>query len=195
MFPIRIKENKKNQNLPFVSLTKYGSPQKEIFESYREYDSFCFEIEPGQERLINVVKNDISDDSSNDPLLEEADLFIASDNSIPQGIENFGNDSEGDIQFLKELLIDDSILFPVNESPEYDFDNPSIPRPPPEPPDAEVEFELDSGEEISVVMNDNNELECLDPRDEFDVSNDENDDYSSFMFVIRIFLPYLIYFK
>nr|GEY96107.1 hypothetical protein [Tanacetum cinerariifolium] len=34
-----------------------------------EYDSFCFEIEPDQERLTSAVKNDISDDSSNDPLL------------------------------------------------------------------------------------------------------------------------------
>nr|GFB76008.1 hypothetical protein [Tanacetum cinerariifolium] len=78
--------------------------------SLPEYDSFCFEIEPDQERLINVVKNDIFDDSSNEPLLEEDDLFLASDNSIPLGIENFANDSERDIRFLEELLIDDSIL-------------------------------------------------------------------------------------
>nr|GFA38178.1 reverse transcriptase domain-containing protein [Tanacetum cinerariifolium] len=39
---------------------------------------------------------------------------------------------------------------------ESDVDNPSFPRPPPEPPD--VEFEPDSGEEISVVMYDNDEL-------------------------------------
>nr|GEW48407.1 hypothetical protein [Tanacetum cinerariifolium] len=52
-------------------------------DSLPEYDSFCFEIEPDRERLIYVVKNDISDNSSNDPLLEEADLFLASDNSIP----------------------------------------------------------------------------------------------------------------
>nr|GFC16199.1 hypothetical protein [Tanacetum cinerariifolium] len=38
--------------------------------SLPEYDSFCFEIEPDQERLINLVENDNSD-SSNDPLLEE----------------------------------------------------------------------------------------------------------------------------
>nr|GFD04856.1 hypothetical protein [Tanacetum cinerariifolium] len=101
---------------------------------------------------------------SNDPLLEEADLFLASDNSIPPGVENFADDSEVDIHFLKELLIDDSIPFPVNESPESDFDNPSVPLPPLEPPD----FETDTGEEISVVMND---------KDKFD------DDYSSFMFV------------
>nr|GEU76803.1 reverse transcriptase domain-containing protein [Tanacetum cinerariifolium] len=51
-----------------------------------------------------------------------------------------------------------------------------------------------SGEEISVVMNDNDELDCLDPRDEIDVStNNEDDDYFPFMFVIQVFLPYLIY--
>nr|GEX83002.1 hypothetical protein [Tanacetum cinerariifolium] len=108
-------------------------------------------------------------------------------NSIPPGIENFGYDSEGDIRFLKALLIDDSI--PVNESSESE-DNPSVPRPPPEPPDAEP----DSGEAISVVMNDKDELECFDPGGEIDVStNDEDVDYFPFMFVIRILLPYLIY--
>nr|GFC04818.1 hypothetical protein [Tanacetum cinerariifolium] len=58
-----------------------------------------------------------------------------------------------------------------------DFDNPSFPRPPLEPPDAN--FEIDAEEEISVVMNTIDELECLEPRDEFDYDN-----YSSFMFVI-----------
>nr|GFD56447.1 hypothetical protein [Tanacetum cinerariifolium] len=91
------------------------------------YDSFCFEIEPGQERLINLMKNDIFD-SSNDPLLDEADLFLY-DNSIPPGIENIVDDPEGDIRFLEELLIDDSIL--SHESSDSNFkDNPSIPRPP-----------------------------------------------------------------
>nr|GEX80114.1 hypothetical protein [Tanacetum cinerariifolium] len=131
-------------------------------DSLPEYDSFFFEIDPDQERLINVVKSNISDESSNDLLLEEADLFLASDNSIPPGIENVANDSEGDIRFLEELLIDDFIL--SHESSDSNFkDNPSIPRPPPEPPDAET----DAGEEIPVVMND---------KDKFD------DDYSYFMF-------------
>nr|GFB62219.1 hypothetical protein [Tanacetum cinerariifolium] len=103
-----------------------------------------------------------NNDSSNDPLLEEADLFI-SDYSIPPGIENVADDSEGDISFLEELLIDDSFL--SHESSDSNFeDNPSIPRPPPEPPDAET----DAGEEIPVVMNDKNE----------DVN------YSSFIFII-----------
>nr|GEY30477.1 hypothetical protein [Tanacetum cinerariifolium] len=85
--------------------------------------------DPEIERLINVVKNDMYDDSTNDPLLEEVDLFLAFDNSIPPGIENFSDDSEGDIRFLEELLIDDSILFPNNESSESDFDNSLFPRP------------------------------------------------------------------
>nr|GEX20022.1 hypothetical protein [Tanacetum cinerariifolium] len=129
--------------------------------SFPEYDLFCFEIEPDQERLINIVKNNIPDDSSNDSLLEEADLFLF-DNLIPPGIENFANDPEGDIHFLEKLLIDDSIL--SHESSDSNFENnPSIPRPPPEPPDAET----DAGEEIPVVMND---------KDKFDK------DYHYFMF-------------
>nr|GEX37158.1 hypothetical protein [Tanacetum cinerariifolium] len=54
--------------------------------SLLEYDSFYFKIEPDQERLINLMKNDISDDSSNDSLLEEVDLFLY-DNSIPPGLK------------------------------------------------------------------------------------------------------------
>nr|GFA55579.1 hypothetical protein [Tanacetum cinerariifolium] len=49
--------------------TRSGSTTAHDF--FPEYDSFCFEIEPDQERLNSVVMNDISDDSTNDPLLEE----------------------------------------------------------------------------------------------------------------------------
>nr|GEY98639.1 hypothetical protein [Tanacetum cinerariifolium] len=91
--------------------------------SLPEYDSFCFEIEPDHERLINLMKNDILDDSSNDPLLEEVNLFL-SDDSIPPGIENVADDPEGDIRFLEELLINDSIL--SHELSDSNFeDNPS----------------------------------------------------------------------
>nr|GFA45881.1 hypothetical protein [Tanacetum cinerariifolium] len=106
--------------------TRSGNTTTHADNSLSEYDSFCFEIEPDQERLINVVKN------------------------------------EGDIRFLEALLIDDSIPFTNNESSESDFDNPSFPRPPPDPLDAEFDFELDA--DISVVMNTIDELECLDLR-------------------------------
>nr|GEY09332.1 hypothetical protein [Tanacetum cinerariifolium] len=53
--------------------------------SLPEYDSFRVKIKPDQERLINLVENDIPDNSSNDPLLEEVGLFL-SNNSIPPGL-------------------------------------------------------------------------------------------------------------
>nr|GFB38225.1 hypothetical protein [Tanacetum cinerariifolium] len=108
-----------------------------------------------------IIDDENDDDLSNDSPLEEVDLFLASDNSIPPGIENIADDPEGDIRFLEELLIDDSIH--SYKSFDSNFkDNPSIPRPPPEP----LDVETDTGEEIPVVMND----------------KDENVDYSSFIF-------------
>nr|GEV08324.1 hypothetical protein [Tanacetum cinerariifolium] len=106
------------------------------------------------------------------------DLVTNTDELLPPGFVN--DDSEEEIDVVKELHVDNSISNSKNElfdNEESNFDNPSFPRPPPEPPDDEFNFKPDSREEISVVMND--ELECLDPRDEFD-----DDDYSSFMFLI-----------
>nr|GEV46339.1 hypothetical protein [Tanacetum cinerariifolium] len=87
------------------------------------------------------------------------------DNSLPE-YDSFcfeiEPDQERDIRFLKELLIENSILF--HESSDSNFeDNPSIPRPLPKPPDAE----FDAGEEIPVMINN---------KDKFD------EDYYFFMF-------------
>nr|GEU76642.1 hypothetical protein [Tanacetum cinerariifolium] len=109
----------------------------------------------------DVLPPSVENDDDYDPLLEEVDLFL-SDNSIPPGIENVADDPEGDIRFLEKLLIDDSILSHKSSDSNFE-DNPSIPRPPPEPPDAET----DIGEEIQVVMIN---------KDKFD------DDYQFFMF-------------
>ncbi|GJS02749.1 reverse transcriptase domain-containing protein [Tanacetum coccineum] len=59
---------------------------------------------------------------------EEIDIFLVQDDLIPPGVEN--DDSEDE----------------VNESPNLDHqDNPSIPRPPPEPPDIKKCFEPEAG--------------------------------------------------
>nr|GFB32031.1 hypothetical protein [Tanacetum cinerariifolium] len=145
--------------------------------SLLEYDSFRVEIEPDQERLINLVDNDNSD-SSNDPLLEEVDLFL-SDDSIPPGIENIADDPEGDVRFLEELLINDSII--SHESSDSNFeDNPSISRPPAEPPDDNFDLEP---EVISAVMEDIDEPdEHFNPGGEIFVStNVEDVDYFPFI--------------
>nr|GEW67019.1 hypothetical protein [Tanacetum cinerariifolium] len=68
-----------------------------------------------------------------DSLMEEIDIFLALDNSIPSGIENDDYESEGDILFLEELLSNDSHSLPKNES--FHFDVPSSPRLPAKPPD------------------------------------------------------------
>nr|GEW58061.1 hypothetical protein [Tanacetum cinerariifolium] len=141
--------------------TRSGSTTAHANNSPPEYDSFCFEIEPDQGRLTSVVMNDISDNSTNGPLLEEVDLFLVLDNSIPPGIENFDYDSEGDIYFLEELLSNDSLPLSENESSNLNHhDDSSFPRPLPKPPDVEFffDFEPNSGELISAVMNSIDEL-------------------------------------
>nr|GEX36688.1 hypothetical protein [Tanacetum cinerariifolium] len=145
-------------------------PVQDGNSQHEEIDIVTYDVLPPS------VEND--DNSSDDSLLEEVDLFLF-DNSIPPDIENVADDPEGDVRFLEELLINDSIL--SHESSDANFkDNPSISRPPPEPPDDELDLEPDSGKGISAVVNK-------------DVSDDENDGYFPFMFVIRFFLPYFIF--
>nr|GEX42839.1 hypothetical protein [Tanacetum cinerariifolium] len=179
--------------------TTFSNP---LFKDNNDLDSSDDESLPDEDEEIDIVietddvlppsvEND--DDFSNDSLLEEADLFLVSDNSIPPGIKNVADDPEGDIRFLEELLIDDSIL--SHESYDSNFENnPSIPRPPPEPPDVESFFDLKPdviAEEISDKLNKDT---CFEPGREITVSTKiEDDDYFPFMFVIRFFLPYFIF--
>nr|GEZ45968.1 hypothetical protein [Tanacetum cinerariifolium] len=79
-----------------------------------------------------------------------------------------------------EIDVDNPNPRSKNELCNFYQDDPSFPRPPSEPPDDELDLEPDSGKDISAVVNK-------------DVSDDENDDYCSFMFVIQFFLPYLIF--
>ncbi|GJW00199.1 hypothetical protein Tco_1555450 [Tanacetum coccineum] len=84
-----------------------------------------------------------------DSHMEEIDLFLAFDDSMPPGIENDDYDSEGDICFLEELLSNDPLPLLEIESSNLDhFNDPLSPRPPPEPPDVEICL---------------NEDECFDP--------------------------------
>nr|GFA71899.1 hypothetical protein [Tanacetum cinerariifolium] len=115
------------ESIPLPIPVQDGNSQQEEIDIVTEMDDV----------LPSSDEND--DDSSNDFLLGEADLFL-SDNSIPPGIENFADGPEGDIRFLEELLIDDSIL--SHQSSDSNFeDNPLISRPPPEPPDDNFDLE------------------------------------------------------
>nr|GEX97294.1 hypothetical protein [Tanacetum cinerariifolium] len=118
----------------------------------------------------------------NDFQREEIDIITSMDELLPLGLEN--DNSDGKIDTVEELHVDNSISnseHELSDNEASDFDNPSILRPPPEPPDAEIDFDLDA--EILVVKNTIVEFDCLDPRDDFDVCNYDYD-YFSFMFVI-----------
>nr|GEX55041.1 hypothetical protein [Tanacetum cinerariifolium] len=68
-----------------------------------------------------------------DSLIEEIDLSFTLDYPMPPGIEEDDYDSERDILILEELLSNNSLSLPENES--FHFDIPSSFRSPAKPPD------------------------------------------------------------
>nr|GEZ98114.1 hypothetical protein [Tanacetum cinerariifolium] len=68
-----------------------------------------------------------------DSLMEEIHLSFTPDDPVPSGIEENDYESEMDILILDELLSNDSLLLPENES--FHFDIPSSSRPSAKPPD------------------------------------------------------------
>nr|GEY08326.1 reverse transcriptase domain-containing protein [Tanacetum cinerariifolium] len=193
---VPIKESKVFSN-PLFDNDEINSDELEshvesnFVESLSNHDTenrieMLFTINPRPHPMVNVntivesIPSSLIPIQDNDSQMEDIDIITNTDELLPPGLKN--DDSEGEIDVVKELHVDNSISNSRNElfdNEESDFDNPSFPRPPPEPPDAEFDFE----EEISVVMNTIIEFECLDLRDEFDVST-KDDDYFSFMFVI-----------
>nr|GEX90457.1 reverse transcriptase domain-containing protein [Tanacetum cinerariifolium] len=169
--------------------------EERIMREHADYINsieMLFTINPRPYPTVNANMNVESIPSSlipiqdNDSQREEIDIVTETDDVLPPGVEN-EDDSDEEIEAVDDLRVDNSILNSKHEysdDEEFDFDNPSVPLPPPESPDEEFDFEIDFGDEISVVRNTIVEFECLNPRVEFDVSNDKNDDYSYFMFVM-----------
>nr|GEX54944.1 hypothetical protein [Tanacetum cinerariifolium] len=126
-----------------------------LFDSFSKFDSleeFSGELMPtsiiNEERIKREHEENISlmEKLDSDSLREDIDIFTGTDDFMPPGIESDDYDSEGDIYFLEELLRNDSISLPENDSSNFDHhDDSSFPRPPPEPPDVEIFFEPDSG--------------------------------------------------
>ncbi|GJT24240.1 hypothetical protein Tco_0894177 [Tanacetum coccineum] len=106
-----------------------------------------------------------------DPVQEEIDIFLVPDDLIPPGVENDDFEDE-----------DNSTLLLEHESHNLDHqDNPSSPRPPPEPPDVKIRLEPDT------AMNDEdfNQGEI--------VLSLNVEDVNSFTFVIWTFLLFFTY--
>nr|GEX26591.1 reverse transcriptase domain-containing protein [Tanacetum cinerariifolium] len=114
---------------------------------------------------------------------EEIDVVANTDDVLPPDVDN--DDSDGEVDAVDDLRVDNFISnfeHEFSKSEDSDFDNPSIPLPPLEPPDEEFDFEIDFRNEISVVSNTIVKFE-FDAKVKFDDFNDENDNLSYFMFV------------
>nr|GFC14167.1 hypothetical protein [Tanacetum cinerariifolium] len=136
--------------------TTFSNP---LFKDYDDLDSSNEESLPDEDvpaEEFKVYSNPLCDeDKINSDKLDPHCFNVESDfvesllnhDVLPPSIENFTDDPEGDIRFLEELLIDDSII--SDELSDANFEeNLLIPRPLPKPPDVET----DAGEEIAVVM-------------------------------------------
>ncbi|GKE22492.1 hypothetical protein Tco_1434004, partial [Tanacetum coccineum] len=119
-----------------------------------------------------------------DSFFEESDTSLSYlDNSLSE-FETF-SDQRG-VDYIDNS--NDSLL----EIPEFEsfyFDDPSFPRPPPEPPDVEICLYIKPD---TPVINNFNELNEDQRGGEIDFSQNVKDD-DSFTFVIRTFLPFLTY--
>nr|GEY66134.1 reverse transcriptase domain-containing protein [Tanacetum cinerariifolium] len=132
----------------------------------------------------NSIESTSNHDTESDSQQEEINVVIVTDDVLPPSVKN--DDSDGEEVVVDDLRVDNFISNSKHdffESKDSDFDNPSVPLPPPEPPDKEFDFKIDFGYEISVERNTIVKFECIDARVKFDVFNDENDDLSYFMFV------------
>nr|GFB27969.1 hypothetical protein [Tanacetum cinerariifolium] len=121
---------------------------------------------------------------NSDSQQEEIDIVTKTNDVLPPGVEN--DDSDGEVDAIDDLRIDNSILnfeHESSESEDSDFDNPSVPLPPSEPPDEELDFEIDFGDEILVERNTIVEFE-FNARVKLDLFNNKNDDLSYFVFVM-----------
>nr|GEX92848.1 hypothetical protein [Tanacetum cinerariifolium] len=77
----------------------------------------------------------------NDSQREEIDIVSRTDELLPPSFENDDYDSEGEIDVVEELLVDNSIPSSENKLSDFDHqDDPLFPRPPLEPSDVEFDF-------------------------------------------------------
>ncbi|GJR24061.1 putative reverse transcriptase domain-containing protein [Tanacetum coccineum] len=114
--------------------------------------------------IIESLPTSLIPVEDNDPVQEEIDIFLVPDDLIPPGVEN--DDSE-----------DEDIELPNNDHQ----DNPSSPRPPPEPPDVCLNFKPAT----AMRNEDFNQGEI--------VLSLNVEDVNSFTFVIWTFLPFFTY--
>ncbi|GJU24009.1 hypothetical protein Tco_1162630 [Tanacetum coccineum] len=162
-------------------------------------------IKSSVENLVPIPSEfeGISEDTCDVPVCEDPSTFDALSNHSEtlSDSNNDGTSSDDDsfenIEYgrLISIVIFDNLNDPLLELPEFEsfhfdlYDDPSFPRPPPEPPDIEISLIIEIDAPVINNFDELNEDECFDPRGgEINVEVE-----NSFTFVIRTFLPYLTY--
>nr|GEW05703.1 hypothetical protein [Tanacetum cinerariifolium] len=93
------------------------------------------------EEEIRLVENLVYDNSS--PRSPE-ELNAEIDDMILEALSTTNMTRKGDIHYLEEFLSNDPLPIPENKSSNFDHhDDPSFPRPSPEPPDVKIFFDFD----------------------------------------------------
>nr|GEZ21903.1 hypothetical protein [Tanacetum cinerariifolium] len=121
-----------------------------------------FDLEEEIRLVENLLYDNSSPRSSKELHVENIDTVVESLSPSHILVEDKGN-----IYFLEKLLSDDHLPLPENESSNFDHhDDPSFPRPPPEPPDVEIffDFEPDAGVLTTKVVEDISEHYVLMPK-------------------------------
>nr|GEX13316.1 hypothetical protein [Tanacetum cinerariifolium] len=146
-------------------------------------DSSTFDVCEDHSEILFDSNND--DISSDDDVFEDIEYVEATplESELVSLEEEIVDYQEEEDDHTEEMSSGSTTIHVNNCLPEYDSFC--------------FEIEPGSGKLILAVINNIDELneeECFDPGGEIDVfTNVEDDDYFPFIFVIRIFLPYLIY--
>ncbi|GJW04757.1 hypothetical protein Tco_1563613 [Tanacetum coccineum] len=156
-------ESLSDEDVPMENFKIYSNPlfDDEEIISPNNYPHY-FNVESNL--IESLLNHDILIDSSPkfDYLLKEFSGELAHIDPIPLGIEKADFDLEEETQ----LLNNDSLSLPENESSNLDhFNDPSPSRPPPEPPDVEIcfDFKPDAGVVTNKVVGDIFEHDVLMP--------------------------------
>ncbi|GKC78023.1 hypothetical protein Tco_1128797 [Tanacetum coccineum] len=169
----------------------------EVKEDQEEKDRLVTNIEslkdnPTPDRMLKSPSLFPIPIVDSDSFFEESDTsFSYSDNSLPE-FETFSDHTEETRSGSTTTHANNSL--PEFESFHFDlYNDPSFPRPPPEPPDVEICLDFEPDAPVINNFDELNEDEYFNPGGgEIDFSQNVEDD-DSFTFVIRTFLSFLTY--
>nr|GEY17152.1 hypothetical protein [Tanacetum cinerariifolium] len=125
--------------------THYFNAESDLIESLLNHDSSIISSSSKIDSLLDEIFSENSDAAiesfspspipveDSDSFMEEFDLSLTLDDSMPPGIENDDYDSEVDMLILEELLSNNSLLLPEKES--FHFKSSSSSRPHAKPSD------------------------------------------------------------